>query len=196
VEQGIDKNDICTLRLIAKSLASSRYRVDVKSVGIDGAAPVRVEFDLPLDDARRERSRWYFEECLQYPLDPAPAMAAADCRTVEGVRRAAVPQHFRSHQGRTAIVGGVRRTDRPGAFELHAAGDQSAALPWELMQDPKTGLRPAIAARAFVRCTRRKIDRRGDQRRDGAGASGDFAALRGTGCAVSGGGGTAVGLAQ
>jgi tetratricopeptide (TPR) repeat protein len=156
VGQGIDKNGIFALRLVATSLASSRYRVDVKSEGIDGAVPVRVEFDLPLDDARRERFRWYFEEYLQYPLDPAPAVAASIVGQLKEFGGLLFRNIFdQTKEGRrlwTALEGRIG----DARFELHAAGDQSAALPWELMQDPKTGLRPAIAARAFVRCTDEK----------------------------------------
>jgi hypothetical protein len=170
--------------------------VDVKSVGIDAAAPVRVEFDLPLDDARRERSRWYSEEYLQYPLDPAPAMAAAIVErlkdfggllfrnifdhTKEG-RRLWAAFEGRIGQARSRVacgrgpIGGVAMGTDAGSEDGLASGDRGAGI---------------------CAVHRRKIDRRGDQRRDGAGASGDFAALRGTGCAVSGGGGTAVGLAQ
>lgn len=144
---------MCTLRLIAKSPAPSRYRVEVQCVGIAPEAGLRVEFAQPLDEAQRERFRWYFEEYLQYPLDPAPAVAAAILAQMKEFGCQLFRNIFDQSENGRRLWAGLEARIGDARFELHAAADGSAALLWELMQDPKTGLRPAIAARSFVRCT-------------------------------------------
>ncbi|OLB77501.1 MAG: hypothetical protein AUI14_15850 [Actinobacteria bacterium 13_2_20CM_2_71_6] len=74
-----------TLRLNQSVLADGRHRVTVR---LDGdAAPQEgvSDFAFTLTDADREDVRWYLEDFLEYPLDPAPAIAARVERRLTGI---------------------------------------------------------------------------------------------------------------
>ena len=64
------------LRIQQHSLAEGRHRVEIALEG-DGArrtAESTFAFSLPPQD--EEDLRWYLEDFLQYPQDPAPTIAA------------------------------------------------------------------------------------------------------------------------
>jgi hypothetical protein len=65
-----------TLRLTQATGSSGRYQVEValEGHGARRATTAEVAFALSLRD--QERLRWYFEDYPQYPLDPAPEIAA------------------------------------------------------------------------------------------------------------------------
>ena len=70
-----------TLRLTQTTEGQDRYRVEVALKG--DSFPLRTasaEFEFKLTDQQQERVRWYLEDYLQYPHDPAPTIA-------EGIER-------------------------------------------------------------------------------------------------------------
>jgi hypothetical protein len=64
------------LRLRQFAEGESRYRVvaEFENGGVRRSAESR--FDLHLTAQDQEDIRWYLEDFLQYPMDPAPAIAA------------------------------------------------------------------------------------------------------------------------
>ena len=66
-----------TLRLVHRSEAGDAHAADVSLD--DGSAVERASsrFVFPIDAADREQLRWYLEDYLEFPLDPAPTLAAA-----------------------------------------------------------------------------------------------------------------------
>jgi hypothetical protein len=64
-----------SLRLTQTPVGKSRYRVEV-SLEMPGQARQTVTCTLKfeLSEQDREDLRWYREDYLQYPLDPAPRM--------------------------------------------------------------------------------------------------------------------------
>jgi hypothetical protein len=91
-----------TLRLTQTTVGQDKYRVEVALEG-EGlprqtATP---HFDFKLGTQDQEDLRWYLEDFLQYPLDPAPTIAAR----VEG--RIAEIVNFRPGWGhRFSAIGG------------------------------------------------------------------------------------------
>jgi len=61
-----------TLRLRQISVAESRHRVEVEMEGQTAVS----EFSFSLSPQQQEDLRWYLEDFLNYPLDPAPKIAA------------------------------------------------------------------------------------------------------------------------
>lgn len=139
-----------TLRFTQSSEGAHRYRIEVALEG-GGARQVAVShFNFGLSAKEQEEVRWYLEEYLQYPHDPAPQIAAR----IEN-RMIAIGNE---------IFGGVFHTDE--ARDLWAAlrpslGDtrveivtelrEASTIPWELMRDPTIDTPLALFARAFVR---------------------------------------------
>lgn len=66
-----------TLHISQTTIGSARYRVDVRLDG-DGFAPctATANFDFKMTAQDREDLRWYLEDFLQDPHDPAPTIAA------------------------------------------------------------------------------------------------------------------------
>jgi hypothetical protein len=64
------------LRLRQSAEGESRYRVvaEFENGGVRRSAESRFELQLTAQD--QEDIRWYLEDFLQYPMDPAPAIAA------------------------------------------------------------------------------------------------------------------------
>ena len=66
-----------TLRLVQEAIDPSgthRVAVELQEDGSRWSATAKV--DLDLDGAELERLRWYLEDYLEYPIDPAPKIAA------------------------------------------------------------------------------------------------------------------------
>jgi hypothetical protein len=65
-----------TLRLTQVAEGPDQHRVDLRLEG-DGAPQTAVSrFKFAVSEQDREDVRWYLEDFLQYPLDPAPTIAA------------------------------------------------------------------------------------------------------------------------
>src|SRR5260370_5763050 len=63
------------LRITLSSINSDRHRAIIKLRDDHGEYAAETEFDFALSQQDRERFRWYLEDFLQFPLDPAPAIA-------------------------------------------------------------------------------------------------------------------------
>jgi len=64
------------LRIRQTAIGEHRYRADLRLE--DDGAPLEAssEFDFRLTAQDEEDLRWYLEDFLQYPHDPAPTIAA------------------------------------------------------------------------------------------------------------------------
>jgi len=130
---------------------------DSHSIGVslegEGFAPQEfgAEFAFTFSDEEQEELRWYLEEYLQYPLDPAPKRA---CRAEEMMARLG-ERLFRAvfHADEDARdLWATLRTRLPET-RVEVAGEhpRSWALPWELLRDPRTQRYLALYAGEFVR---------------------------------------------
>jgi len=128
------------------------YRVEVALEG-DGlarqTADVPVRFSLSQED--QADLRWYLEDYLQYPQEPAPAIAAR----VEG-RMAEIGVElfravFQADDDARDLWAGLRTRLNEARVEVVTGVAGATAIPWELIRDPKTDTPLALRARAFVR---------------------------------------------
>ena len=131
----------------------NRHRVEVRLEG-DGApwvAESRFAFDLTAQD--EEDLRWYLEDFLQYPQEPAPTIA----RRVEG-RIAEIGKElfrgvFQASDEARDLWAQVRDRLPQTRVEIVTGVAAAASLPWELLRDPRTDLaagphRPLVRPRA------------------------------------------------
>jgi tetratricopeptide (TPR) repeat protein len=139
-----------TLHLSQSVLGDGSHRVEatLTGAGVTQRAVARVGFVVSAAD--RERVRWYLEDFLEYPVEPAPTIAAG----VEGRLAELGEQLF------SAVFGGgdgvrlwARLQDRLGETRVEIASEvaDATAVPWELLRDPATGTPLALEAASFVR---------------------------------------------
>jgi len=135
-----------TLRLRQTSVAESRHRVEAE---LEGQTAVS-EFSFSLSPQQQEDLRWYLEDFLTYPLDPAPAIAARIEADMAQIGEQLFAEVFRTDDARDMWA-----TLRPELgvtrIEISTGVREAALIPWELLRDPKTGAWLALHARSFVR---------------------------------------------
>lgn len=118
----------------------------------DGAPRVaRSTFSFALSTQDEEDLRWYLEDYLQYPQEPAPAIA----RRVEG-RLAEVGMElfaavFQKSDDARDLWTLVRERLAETRVEIVTGVAEANSIPWELLRDPKTGSPLALTAQSFVR---------------------------------------------
>jgi tetratricopeptide (TPR) repeat protein len=147
---------VATLRIRQAAEPDGRHRVDIDFDDADGhGRPVRrhaaTRFAFTVAPADRERLRWYFEDYLEYPADPAPALAAEVEHMLTGLGVALFRAVFHSGDGARDLWATVRDRLPSLRVEVESDVDGSALLPWELLRDPATQSPLACAAAAFVR---------------------------------------------
>jgi len=107
----------------------------------------RRAFSFTLSPQDAEDIRWYLEDYLIYPLEPAPKVAnRVECRVAEIGR-----ELFQLALAGSSVWESVRccMGDTRVEVETEPAG---AMIPWELMRDPVTDVPLALSVPSFVRC--------------------------------------------
>jgi len=133
-----------------------RLQVELDEDGLIQAADVNMAFELNQQDARE--LRWYLEDYLEYPLDPAPRIAGRIEGRMADLGRDLFAAVFANSETRDlwAVV-----RDRLSETRVEVITDvaNATAVPWELLRDPKTDSPVALRARSFVRGYRRGAQR-------------------------------------
>lgn len=142
------------LRLDQSVLADGRHRIAVRLEDDHSPAEGVSDFAFALTEEEQRDIRWYLEEFLEYPLDPAPAVAERVQRRMVEVGTELFGKVFASENAREAWAS-IRNRLGQVRVEVGADVDGAAVLPWELMVDPRTGRPVALGVASFVRVHRR-----------------------------------------
>jgi tetratricopeptide (TPR) repeat protein len=110
---------------------------------------VRVPFDWRMEAIDREGLRWYFEDYLQYPADPAPSIAAGIEERMAELGRELFRGVFASDDARD-LWSEVRNQLATTRVEI-LTELASTTIPWELLRDPRTDVPVALRAESFTR---------------------------------------------
>jgi hypothetical protein len=141
-----------TLRLTQFTEAENKYRVEVALEG-DGlprqTAASRFDFNLTSQD--HEDLRWYLEDFLQYPLDPAPTIAARIEKRMAEIGAELFNVVFQSDNDARDLWATLRTQLANTRVEIISGVAEASTIPWELLRDPKTDAALALRAQAFVR---------------------------------------------
>jgi hypothetical protein len=126
----------------------------VVGVELEGAGPRRsavaeVGFGLSAQD--REDVRWYLEDYLQYPVAPAPQIAARVQARLAELGSELFRQVFEANRDTIGLWGAVADRLPDTRVEVDAGIEGGSAVPWELLRDPVTDGVLALRAAAFVR---------------------------------------------
>jgi hypothetical protein len=144
------------LRLRQFAEPDNRYRVTVELER--QGSPRRnaaSTFELHITAQDREDIRWYLEDFLQYPMDPAPAIAAR----IEKRMAEIGAELFTKALGNTEVWPEARHDLSDTRIEIETTVQDATALPWELMRDPQADVPLALRARALVRSTHDSVER-------------------------------------
>ncbi len=140
------------LRLTQTRLTDDRYRAEVALEG-DGL-PRQIatsEFDFTLPDQDQRDVRWYLEDYLSQPLDPAPTIAhRIEARLIE-LGTDLFKAVFRSSDDARDLWATLRGTLNDTRIEIITSVEDATAIPWELLRDPTTAVSLALRAASFVR---------------------------------------------
>jgi len=141
-----------TLRITQSSEGSGQYRVELSLEG-DGLprATATASFDFHLQPQHREDLRWYLEDYLQYPHEPAPAVAARIEGEIKNIGTELFRKVFHSSDDTRDLWATLRQKLDDTRVEINTSVAEANSIPWELIRDPKTDAALALRATAFVR---------------------------------------------
>jgi tetratricopeptide (TPR) repeat protein len=139
-----------TLRLAVRAEGAEH----VVDLSLDGAgarrtATARVGFGLSGRD--REDVRWYLEDYLQYPLDPAPQIAREVETRLAVLGEDLFRQVFEANPNTMRVWDAMAGDLAEARVEVATGVEDAAGIPWELLRDPATGGVVSVRAGAFVR---------------------------------------------
>jgi hypothetical protein len=140
------------LRLTQTGLEEGRHQVEA-SLEVPGRSrqTATAQFAFTLTPQDQEDFRWYLEDYLQYPLDPAPTIAARIEQRLSGIGRELFRALFQSSDDARDLWATLRESLNDTRVEIITGVHEAASIPWELVRDPKTDVPLALRARTFVR---------------------------------------------
>lgn len=141
-----------TLRLTQTSEGQDTYRIEIALEG-DGLPrqTVTTRFDFKLTAQDQEDLRWYLEDFLQYPQDPAPRIAARIEKRISEIGVELFKALFQSSEDARDLWATLRTRLNDTRVEIFTGVMEATAIPWELVRDHKTDTPIALRASAFVR---------------------------------------------
>ena len=139
------------LRIKQQALAEGRHQVDLDLTGDGAPRAATSTFAFALSPQDEEDLRWYLEDFLQYPQEPAPTIA----KRIEG-RMAEVGTElfkavFQANDDAQRIWNRVEERLPETRVEVITGVTEAATIPWELLRDPRTTAALALTAHSFVR---------------------------------------------
>jgi hypothetical protein len=139
------------LRIRQHGVAADRHRVEIDLTG-DGAPRAAIStFDFRLTSQEQEELRWYLEDFLQYPQEPAPTIA----RRIEGLMSEVGTKLFagvfQANDDARDVWSRVRERLGETRIEIVTGVTEASTIPWELLREPKTAAALALSVHSFVR---------------------------------------------
>ncbi|MFO1430198.1 MAG: CHAT domain-containing protein [Candidatus Competibacteraceae bacterium] len=140
------------LRLTQTGLEEGHHRVEA-SLEVPGRPrqTATTQFAFTLTPQDQEDFRWYLEDYLQYPLDPAPTIAARIEQRLSGIGTELFKALFQAGDAARDLWATLRASLNDTRVEIVTGVHEAASIPWELLRDPKTDAPLALRARTFVR---------------------------------------------
>ncbi len=143
---------MATLRITQTTESTGQYRVEVTLEG-DGLPrqTATASFAFAMAGQDQQDLRWYLEDYLQCPQEPAPKIAARVEQKIADLGTELFESVFQSSDDTRDLWATVRSNLNAMRIEIITAVEEAASIPWELIRDPKTDTPLALRAQAFVR---------------------------------------------
>lgn len=149
-----------TLRLTQTTLGRNHYQTEISLEG-DGVthqtAKSTFHFKITKDD--QERIRWYFEDYLQYPLDPNPKIAKRIESRMAEIGIMLFKSIFQPDGDEHDLCATLRSDLNNTRIEIASGVQEAVSIPWELLLDPKNNTILALHALSFVRSYAPTVER-------------------------------------
>ena len=126
-------------------------QAELTLTGTDVSYSAEARLDAELMTSRdQEDLRWYLEDYLDNPVDPAPEIAREieDHLTIWGERL--FTSLFHSSNGAKKLWQAAADRLPQVRVEIEAGPDSGVTVPWELLRDPATNQVLALAAESFI----------------------------------------------
>ena len=128
-----------TLRLTQTKEESKKYKVEIALEGDSiprQTATAYFDFNLSLMD--QERIRWYLEEFLQYPQEPALSTAEGVEKQLSEIGTRLFKELFHSSDDARDLWAMLRTRLNDKRVKIVTSVQEAASIPWELLRDPNT----------------------------------------------------------
>lgn len=140
------------LRLTQHIEKEDNYRIEIAFEDDNGKRQTaKSRFEFRMTDQDRTELRWYLEDYLQYPLDPAPKIAERIEARIRELGIELFKNIFHANDNARDLWAKLRDKLADMRVEVETDVKGATALPWELLRDPKTDEALALRAKAFVR---------------------------------------------
>ncbi|MEA2601106.1 MAG: hypothetical protein QOF89_2098 [Acidobacteriota bacterium] len=139
------------LRIRQHAVAEDRHRVEIDLTGDGAPRAASSTFDFRLSPQDEEDLRWYLEDFLQYPQEPAPAIAKRIEGLMSEVGTKLFAGVFQVNDDARDVWSRVRERLGETRIEILTGVTEAATIPWELLREPKTTAALALSAHSFVR---------------------------------------------
>ncbi len=139
-----------TLRLTQTNLEDGRYRVELEiERGGNPGLTATSTFEFREDQVGSEDLRWYLEQYLREPADPAPARAVRVEQRIQDVGTELFEAVFLSTVDCRTLWDSVSDSLNGTRIEITTPG--TVELPWEMLFDPQLSSFVASLAATFDR---------------------------------------------
>ncbi len=140
------------LRLTQHAESDGSWRIEL---ALESAAAPRqaatARFAFAPDPQDEADLRWYLEDYLQWPDEPAPAIAARVEERLEELGNELFRAVFQADDDTRELWSAARRDLASTRVEIVTSVEGATAIPWELLRDPRTDAPLALSADSFVR---------------------------------------------
>jgi tetratricopeptide (TPR) repeat protein len=143
-----------TLRISQTSLADGQHQVQLDLQDHGAPQSAFSQFAFALTDQDREDVRWYLEDYLQYPIDPAPIMAEQVEQRMRALGGELYAHLFDGNPAARRLWARLEPELAGMRVEVATEVDADAVLPWELLHDPHSNTDLAVHVNSFVRVQR------------------------------------------
>src|SRR5919199_6150518 len=130
-----------------------RYCVEVILEGNGDRLTANAHFKFNVNLQNQEKIRWYLEDFLEYPQDPAPKIAANIEQRMTEIGVELFEKVFHANDDTRHVWEKVRHHISDTRVEIVTGVRDAAAIPWELIRDSQSDMPLALGASAFVRTT-------------------------------------------
>jgi hypothetical protein len=140
------------LRFTQTTEGQDKFRIEIAFEG-DGLPrqTATALFDFKFTSQDQEELRWYLEDFLQYPQDPAPKIAKRIEKRITEIGVQLFKALFQSSDDARDLWATLRDRLNDTRVEIVTDVQEATSIPWELVRDPKTDMPLALRARSFVR---------------------------------------------
>jgi hypothetical protein len=140
------------LRITQSEGDPGRHRVDLEFEAEKAPRQTATStFDFSLADQDQADLRWYLEDYLQFPQDPAPKVAARVEQRMADIGKELFVKVFHSSDDARDLWAELRAKLDDTQVEVVTSVEGATAIPWELIRDRKTDIPLALRAAVFAR---------------------------------------------